>query len=224
MRIKNGRNVRVIVASEYPEVQYFLRGVVEQGGGAVTVGQAQDASAALALAKNLKPDVALIDCYLPYALGFDDIPLSRIGGLDTAEAISKEIPNMRVILLNNLDTAIMTDRTMDLDNSSIYSIVSRGASVPLLRRGLSDKVVQLSALVFAKVEAKPGPSLKREATSLYDKAIFFGGLSVAGGWLLIITIMLAPAGVFLALVGAVILFLGLLGKLTTILRRRFFWK
>ncbi len=208
------QNVRVIVASEYPEVQHLLRGVVEKESGTVTVGQAQDASTALTLARNLRPDVAVIDCCLPHVVGLDDIPLSRIGGLDIAQTISEQVPNIRVILVNNLDTRILPDRSLSSDVSAVYSIESRGANIPFVLQDLSHEVVQPNALVFAKVEVEPGASLRQKVTSLSDKAIFFGGLGIVGGWFLTITMIFAPAGVFLALAGAVTLVLGLAGKLT----------
>ena len=214
------KNVRVIVASEHSEVQYFLRGLVEGEAEVVTVGQAYDAAEALNLTRNLRPDVAIIDCYLPHVSGLDAIPLSRIGGLDVAQTISEEIPNMRVILLNNLDTGILPDRSLSSDVSTIYSMVSRGANIPFTPQDLRHEVVQPNAVIFANVEAKPRASLKRKNASLYEKAIFFGGLGIASGWLLIITIILAPAGVFIALAGAVAMLLGLTGKLTASLWRR----
>lgn len=214
------QNVRVIVASESPDVQYFLRGVVEEGGRAVTVGQAQDASEALTLARNLRPDVVVIDCYLPYVVGLDAIPLSQIGGLDIAQTISEEIPNIRVILLNNLDMRILPDRSLSLDIGASYSIVSRGTNIPSILQDLRHEVVPPNTLVFAKVEAKPRAPVRRKGASLYDKAIFFGGLAIAGGWLLTITMIFAPAGVPLALAGVATMLVGLAGKLTVSLRRR----
>ncbi len=208
------QNVRVIVASEYPEVQHLLRGVAEEEGRAVTVGQAQDASTALTLARNLRPDVAIIDSCLPHVVGRDTIPLSRIGGLDIAQTISEQIPNIRVILVNNLDARILPDRSLSSDVSAIYSIESRGANIPFVLQGLSHEVVQPNALVFARVEVKQQAALRQKVTSLSDKAILFGGLGIVGGWFLTITTIFAPAGVFLSLAGAVTLFLGLAGKLT----------
>ncbi len=53
-----------MLASAYPEVRYFLREVVEEEGRALIVGQAENATKALALARNLRPDVAITDCHL----------------------------------------------------------------------------------------------------------------------------------------------------------------
>ncbi len=218
------QNLRVIVASEYSEAQDFLQGVVEEERGVVTVGKAKDAHETLALARNLRPDVAIIDFYLPHVSGFDTIPLSRIGGLDTAQTIFEEIPNTKVILLNNVETGVSPGRSLDSDNDAIYSIVSEGTNVPFVLQALSNKLVPPRALVFAAVEVKPGKPLRLKGASLPDKAIFWGGLGIAGGWLLTITVMFAPAGVPLALVGMITFSFGLAGKLTPKLWHRLFRK
>jgi CheY-like chemotaxis protein len=218
------QNVRVIVASEYPEVQYFLRGLVEETGEVITVGQAQDASEALTLARNLRPDIAIIDCYLPYVVGVDTIPMSRVGGLDIAQTIFEEIPNTKVILLNNLESGILSECGLNTDVNTRCSIVSKGANIPQALQNPSDEVVPPNALVFANIEVKPSVPLEQKNISLSDKAIFFGGLSFAGGWLLIITIMFAQAGIFLTIAGAVALLFGLIGKQAPSLWRRFFRK
>lgn len=203
------QNVRVIVASEYPDAQYFLRRVVEKEGGAITVGQAQDTSTALTLARNLRPDVAIIDCYLPHAVGLHTIPLLRIGGLDIAQSISEEVPNTRVILLNNLDTVILPDGSLSSDVDAIYSVGSKGAKIPLTLQDLCHEVVQPNTLVFANVEAKPRVSLGRKVASLSGKDMLFGGLAILGGLSLILTLVLAEAWVILALAGAVTIGFGI---------------
>jgi len=214
------KDVRVIVASESPKVQYFLREVVEEEGGVATVGQAQDASEVLTLARNLSPDVAIIDCYLPYVVGFDDIPLSRIGGLDIAQAISGEIPNIRVILLNNLDAEVSSGYGLGLGKVVFFSRKTNGSNTPFTLQQLYQETEPPSSLVFANVEVKQQVVLRQKVASISDKAIFFGGLAIAGGWLLTITMVFAPVGVPLALAGVATMLLGLAVKLTPSLWRR----
>ncbi len=205
------QNVRVIVASEYPEVRYFLREVVEEKGGAVTVGEAQNASQALILARNLTPDVAIIDCYLPYSGGLDAIPLSRIGGLEIAQTISEEIPNIRVILLNNLDTVTLADRGLSSDVGASYSIVSKGANISSALKDLCHEVVQPNALVFANVEAKQWAALQRKVTNTSYKTVLFIGLGTVGA-LCLTFIIVFGGGVVLAFAVAVIMLLSLVRK------------
>jgi CheY-like chemotaxis protein len=209
-----------MLASEYPEMRTFLREIVETEDRAVIIGQAENATKALTLAKNLRPDVAIIDSYLPHTIGLDTIALSRIGGLDIAQTISEEIPNVRVVLLNSPDVRLLPERSWGSDIGASLCKENNGTCIPFTLSELGQEAVLSGALVFANVEANviaaPGP----KATSLSNKAIFFGALGILVGWLLIVTMFLAGAGVFVALAGAAAMLIGLVGKLTTSLRTK----
>lgn len=207
------QSMRVMLASEYPEARYFLREIVEEGNEAVIVGQAENATRALTLARNLRPDVAIIDCYLPHAIGLDTIPLSRMSGLDTAQTISEEIPNIRVILLNNLDAVVLPERSLSSDVAALFSRERTGANIPFTLKDLYHETEPLTALVFASVETKPRAALRQKVTKISDKAILFGGLGILGGLILMLTVILAGSGAVLALAGAATMFLGLAAKL-----------
>ncbi len=209
------QSVRIMLASEYPEVRYFLREVAEAEAGVAIVGQAENATKALTLARHLRPDVAIIDSQLPHAVGLDTVPLSRISGLDTAQTISEEIPNTQVILLNNLDEAVLPKQSLDSDGGAFFSREIIGTNTPFTLQKLYHEAEQLSTLVFANVEVKQTTTLRLKVASLSDKAILFGGLAILGGLSLMLTVILAGAGIILALVGAATVFLGLVGKLTT---------
>ena len=208
------QNVRVIIASEYPEVRYLLRDVVEGEAGAVIVGQAENAIKALTLTRNLRPDAAIIDCDLPHAIGLDTVPLSRIDGLDTAQTIFEEIPNVRVMLLSDLDVKLLPEHGLGSDATTFFSRESMGVHIPFTLRELCHEAVQPSALVFANVQVKPLAVLRQKVTNISDKAVLFGGLGILGGLSLTLTVILAGVGVALAAAGAATIFLGLVGKLT----------
>lgn len=210
------QNVRVLLASEYPQVRHFLREIVEEKDGAVIVGQAENATTTLTLARNLRPNVAIIDCYLPYVVGLDAIPLSRIGGLETAQTISQEIPNTRVVLVTNLDTGDLSEHSWGPDIATSLCRESKGACIPFTLHELHQEAVPLGTLVFANVEVKKQYALRQKVSNISDKAILFGSLGILGGLSLMLTIILAGAGVFLALAGATAVFLGLMGKLITL--------
>ncbi len=214
------QNVRIMLAAEYPEVRYFLREVAEAEAGVAIVGQAENATKALTLARHLRPDVAIIDSQLPHAVGLDTVPLSRIGGLDTAQAISEEIPNTRVILLNNLDEAVLPKQSLDSDGGAFFSREIIGTNTPFTLQKLYHEAEQLSTLVFANVEVKPRAVFRQRVSTISDKAVLFGVLGILSGVVLMLTVILAGAGVFLAVAGAATMFLGLMGKLTASLRRK----
>ena len=208
------QKLRVIVASESPEVRYFLRGVVEREGQAVIVGQAENAIKALTLARNLRPDIALIDCYLPHAIGLDTVALSRIGGLDTAQNISEEIPNTRVILLHNLDEKALPENSLASGDVAFFSGGLTGANLPFTLHEWYHQALSPSSLSFADVEVKQQVAGQQKAAKLSYKTVLFAVLGTLGA-LLLISIVTFGGGVFLALAGVAAMFLGLVGKLTT---------
>lgn len=214
------QSVRVVLASEYPQVRHLLSRVIEREDGVDVVGEAPNTTKALALVRNLRPDVAVIDSDLPHVVGLEAIPLSRINGLDTAQAIFRETPDTRVILLNNLDTGVLADPNLSRRAAAAFSIESMGTDISLAPSDGYRDLTQPNALVFAKLEMKPTVALQQKITSTSDKVIFFGALGVAGGWLLTLTMFLAPAGIPLAIAGGITVFLGLVGKLGASLGRR----
>jgi CheY-like chemotaxis protein len=214
------QNVRVVLASEYPQSRYFLREIVEEEKGTIIVGQAENATKALTLARNLRPNVAIIDCYLPHVAGLDAIPLSRIGGLETAQTISQEIPNTRVILVTNLDTGYLSEHSWGPDIGAFLCRPSQGACIPFTLHELHQEAVPPGTLLFANVEVKRQGALRQKVSNMSDKAVLFGGLSILGGLSLMLTMILASAGVFLALLGAATMLLGLMGKLITLRRHK----
>ncbi len=203
------QSVRVLLASEYSQARHFLREMVEEEEGNVIVGQAENAPRALTLAKHLRPDVAIIDCDLPHAIGLDTVPLSRIGGLDAAQTISEQIPNIKVILLNNLDTEILTAGELGSDVTAIFAIERVETSTLFTLQDLYREMAQPNALVFANVEAKPRASIRRRVASLSSQDLVFGGLSILGGLGLIAVLLFAGAWVVVALAGAVAIGFGI---------------
>lgn len=219
------RNMRVIVASEYSQTRDLLREIVERENGAVIVGQAENATRALTLARSLRPDIALVDCYLPHVAGRDASPLSRIGGLDTAQIISGETPNTRVILLSNLDTVVLPEHGPGLSQAAVLTRKTNGSTTTFMLRELFDKVVPADALVFADVVVRAASASGREESlslslSLSDKALLFGGLGIFAGWFLTLTMVLAQVGVALIAAGGITMLTGLLGRTIASLRRK----
>ncbi len=208
------QGVRVVLASEYPHVRHLLREVIEQENGVDIVGQAQDARQALTLTRNLRPDIAVIDSHLPNHAGLNDNPLSRIYGLDTAQNISEEMPNTRVVLLSNLQADYLSKKNVGLDSVTIFSREQTGVNIPIIFRALYQETSPLSATVFADIKVKEQAGLQQKIR-VSDKLVVFGTLGFAFGWLLTITMLLAPVGIPIAALGAATAMLGLLGKLTS---------
>lgn len=206
------QNVRVVVASEDPETRYIMSELVGREGG-VTVGEAQDGPKALALVRNTKPDVAIIDVYLPYVASEHTLPLSRIGGLDFAQTITQEVPNTEIILLNNLDNAI--DRTITSGDHMTYSLSTLEGNLPVKIQNLRPQLETYpNKLVFAHLEARAEELKKQKGINPFDWVIFSGACGIALGWALVALWISFIAGGVLILAGLVVVVLGIAAKLT----------
>ncbi|MFH0942256.1 MAG: hypothetical protein V1823_04480 [Chloroflexota bacterium] len=203
-------NVRVILASGHPKGRRFLRAMVEDEPGAVVIGQAENAPGTLALARSLRPDVVIIDSHLPHTMVLDTVPLTQIGGLDAAQAATREIPNTHVVLLNT-DT-IPREGIMSADFVPLFSRETGGTSTPFTLQELTSEAKTPDSLVFASVQISPNRTLKSKITGISDKAMMAGALAILLGLILIVTLFLAVPGSFIVLTGAAMLIGGAAAK------------
>lgn len=213
-------NVRVVLASEHAQVRDFLGGLVEGEEGVEVIGQAHNAVKAVALARSLRPDVAVIDCHLPHGIGLDAVPLSRASGLDAAQAISAQMPETRVILVNNLDSLAQAGRRSSQDAVAAFCIANKGTCVLLSSGHLFPDLAEPGIPLMASIEARPGAALQQKVTHASEMVVFFGALAFGGGLALTLTMWLAPIGLPLAILGAATAAGGLLAKVAASLWRR----
>jgi len=206
------RNMRVIIASAHPRVRLLLTEMVEDETGMTIVGQAENATRMINLARSLRPDVAIIDSRLPHKMLLDTVPLSQISGLDTALTTSEEIPNIRVVLLNT-NTAFPESIPAG-DLVPLFARESKGGNAPFKLEELYDQTDD-DQLIFASLQTQVNPSAQSKIAALTDKAILYGALGLLLGFILIMTLMLAAPGFFVAIIAAAALILGAATKLVS---------
>ncbi len=212
-------NLRVIVASEYPQARELLKGMVEKEEGTFFVGQAPDGTRAVTLAKNLRPDVAIIDSSLPYYVGMDSVRLSRMGGLDTAQTIYETVPNTCVIVITNLDAQVLTENNLSLNTVSALVREKIGGNTALKLQEICHEAELPEAPVFANIEVQPWVDTEQESDRVTEGAIFFGIAFIISGGFLIGTLILAPVGIVLVVAGVLALAFGAIRKSTSRLWR-----
>ncbi|MBI2852858.1 MAG: hypothetical protein HYX84_07145 [Chloroflexi bacterium] len=208
--------MRVVIATEPLEMQRFLADIVEEQPGAVVVGQAENAVRAVTAVDNLDPDVTIIDSNLPYSVGLDQVALSRASGLDVAQGISVRKPGARVVLLTNLDSKAILERTLNPHELAFF-LHRDGDIIPFTLQDLGQRGIMHDTPVFASIGTRPRTLPMRTSAQRLKRiggdAIFLGGLGIIGGLLLTITWLLTPVGVAVTAAGVVSVSFGLMTKL-----------
>jgi CheY-like chemotaxis protein len=215
------QDVRVLVAAEKHPVRELLKRIVWAEKGAVVLGEAENVVGVVTLVRNTNPDIVLLDSCLPYVTR-NNLPLSRVGGLDTAQIIGEQLSGTKAVLLTNLNSA---DTSTGL-TGQLFRLID-GERVPCTLRSLYD-AHELQYPVFADVEssrwiaATQGTLTHREMP--YTKeATYFGGIGLVMGGVTLFTVVFAPVGVVIAAAGACALLFGLTGKLINHLVAKMYW-
>ncbi len=210
------RKVRVVVATDRPDVRAILVGIAEQDAADV-VGEAETATEALDLIRDLKPDMALIDYHVPHVQGSDESSLSRTAGLDVAQAVAMDRPDTAAILLGNLDDRKVPDRALRW-NGGIFA-ESGPEPDDLIQQQAHGSGPPHGRVIYANALSRPLSMLTRKST-LSEKLVFFGGLGIVAGVALMVTLVLAPVGAWVAAIGVATVALGLMTRRVAGLRRK----
>ena len=126
--------VRILVADDHQILREGLVTLLEKAGLTV-VGEAGDGRTALRLAKELKPDMVIIDIAMP-----------ELNGIEATRQIVEEVPGVKVIALS-----------MMADKHFVRGMLQAGASGYLLKYCASQELVQaIRAVQSHQVYLSPG--------------------------------------------------------------------
>jgi DNA-binding NarL/FixJ family response regulator len=119
--------LRVLIADDHPIFRDGLSRLLEDEGGFEVVGQASDGTEAVRLARELEPDVLLLDFTMP-----------RASGLDALRELSTSKGNTRVLLL-----------TVAIEDAQIVEALQLGARGVVLKEAATELLFKAIRSVVA---------------------------------------------------------------------------
>ena len=129
--------LRVLLADDHGVLRAGLRLLLAGQPDLDVVGEAESAETALRLARELRPDLALLDVRMPG------------GGLEVARRMKQELPELRILILSQYD-----------DPAYLHQALATGASGYALKRSSGNELLAAVRAV-GRGEVYLHPSLAR---------------------------------------------------------------
>jgi DNA-binding NarL/FixJ family response regulator len=137
--------VRVLIAEDHPLFREGMRGRLDRVADVAVVGEAASGDEAVELAKELEPDVILMDIKMP-----------GLNGIEATREIQQASPHIGVLVL-----------TMFEDDDSVFAAMRAGAKGYLLKDSGGEGVVHAIRAV-ASGEAVFGPGVAERIMGFFS--------------------------------------------------------
>ena len=132
--------IRVMVVDDHPIMRKGLREVLEDSGRVEVVGQAGDGEEAVRAARELKPDVVVMDVIMP-----------RMDGIDACREIMDALPGTPVMMLS---------ASTELERDTLR-LFAGGMSYPRIAEERGKKTVTVRNTLY-RIQNKLGIESKQE--------------------------------------------------------------
>ena len=117
---RSRRPVRVLTVDDQPHFRAAARAVVARTPGFEVVGESSDGSAAIRLAREVDPDMVLVD-----------VRMTGLDGIETARLLHADDPTRVIVLASSADV-----RGLPAQSSGAAAVVRKHWLSPRLLRGL----------------------------------------------------------------------------------------
>ena len=112
--------IQVLIADDHPVFRHGMRAVLEAAPDTVVVGEATTGDEAITLAKQLRPDVIMMDLQMPH-----------LNGIDATRRLRQVNPDAHVLVV-----------TMFEDDSSVFAAMRAGARGYVLKDATKDEILR----------------------------------------------------------------------------------
>jgi DNA-binding NarL/FixJ family response regulator len=139
-------SIRVLLVDDQQIVRQGLATILKYAPGIEVAGEAADGEQAVALARDIRPDVVLMDIKMP-----------RLGGIPATRQICSELPDTHVIILTTYDT-----------DNLVFEGIKAGARGYLLKDTTSETLIEAIRGVV-RGESLLDPGVARRVLSEFQR-------------------------------------------------------
>lgn len=130
---------RLVLADDKKEFRQYLRSLLDKDPGLTVIGEAEDGQAAIRLARELEPDVVIMDVAMP-----------AMTGIEATRQIIASLPRTKVLALS-----------VHADMRFVEAMLDAGASGYLLKDDMfAELFLAIRAVVASRTYVSPGIELR----------------------------------------------------------------